>query len=101
MKSSTSNPHLTLGLEVNATSDEVRNAYLSLVRQFPPDRAPDKFRAIHQAYQMLSDPLVYAQSLLDGYLRPVALTDIVTEAAQVKGRLPVLALLALGNSEST
>lgn len=101
MKTSTSNPHVTLGLDVNATADEARNAYLSLVRQYPPDRAPDKFRAIHQAYQMLSDPLVYAQSLLDGYVRPVVLADIVDEAGQVKGRLPVLALLALGNAEST
>ena len=30
--------------------------YLELVRQFPPDQAPERFAAVHAAYDALRDP---------------------------------------------
>ena len=33
-----------LGLTQDATQDEIRAAYLKLVRLHPPDQEPDKFR---------------------------------------------------------
>ncbi|MDR1378668.1 MAG: hypothetical protein LBJ36_06400 [Synergistaceae bacterium] len=37
----------------NATPDEVRHAYVRLVRRYPPERFPDKFAAFRKAYQQL------------------------------------------------
>ena len=36
---------------------EVRRAYLEKIRQFPPDRSPEEFERIRDAYAILSDPL--------------------------------------------
>ncbi len=51
-----------LGLEPDATSDEIKRAYRKLALQYHPDRNPgdkaaeDKFKEINEAYQVLSDP---------------------------------------------
>jgi DnaJ-class molecular chaperone len=37
---------------------------LELVRQYPPDRAPERFVEIHQAYEKLRDPVVRVESKL-------------------------------------
>jgi curved DNA-binding protein CbpA len=49
-------PYETLGLTPDAAEAEIRRRYLELVREFPPDRAPERFTAIHAAYEALRDP---------------------------------------------
>jgi curved DNA-binding protein CbpA len=49
-------PYETLGLPTDAGEAEIRRRYLELVREFPPDRAPERFTAIHDAYEALRDP---------------------------------------------
>ncbi|MCL2643539.1 MAG: molecular chaperone DnaJ [Candidatus Bathyarchaeota archaeon] len=49
-----------LGVEKNATSDQLKNAYRKLAMQYHPDRnkeagAEDKFKEISEAYAVLSD----------------------------------------------
>jgi curved DNA-binding protein CbpA len=55
-------PHETLGLTPDAGEAEIRRRYLELVREFPPDRAPERFAAIHTAYEELRDPARRLQS---------------------------------------
>jgi curved DNA-binding protein CbpA len=50
------NPHEVLGLEPGAPVALVRKRYLELVREFPPEREPEKFARIHAAYRQLEDP---------------------------------------------
>jgi curved DNA-binding protein CbpA len=50
-------PYDTLGLTADANESEIRRRYLELVREFPPDRAPERFAAIHAAYEDLRDPV--------------------------------------------
>src|SRR6267378_8570566 len=52
----------TLGVNKNATEDEIRTAFRKLARKYHPDVAKDKkeaeekFKQINEAYEVLSDP---------------------------------------------
>ena len=99
MSVSTSNAHQILEVKPDATADELRKAYLSLVRQHPPDRDPEKFREIHAAYQMLNDPMVQATALLTLNRDKPDLFAVISAAEKIRPRLSTLNLLALGNHE--
>ena len=45
-----------LGVRANASDEEIRAAYLSKVKEFPPDRSPGEFEKIRDAYETLRDP---------------------------------------------
>lgn len=45
-----------LGVPRTATAEEIRRAYRSLVRRYPPERAPEEFKRIQEAYDTLRDP---------------------------------------------
>ena len=48
-------PYEVLGLSHDADDDTIRRRYLELVRQFPPERSPEKFAAIRGAYENTRD----------------------------------------------
>jgi curved DNA-binding protein CbpA len=50
------NPYDVLGLPRQASETDIKRAYFQLVRQFPPERQPEKFRVIRTAYEQLRDP---------------------------------------------
>ncbi len=92
-------PLVTLGLPRNSDEQDVRRRYLELVRQYPPDREPDKFREIRAAYLAASDPLVSVspnkpmenQILSDKQNGPIVGIDLGTTnsvvAAMVDGKI--------------
>ena len=51
-------PELYDVLEVSptATPEEIKRSYFRLVRRFPPEREPERFKVIRSAYETLSDP---------------------------------------------
>ena len=49
------NPFAVLGIEEMADDDTVRAAYLAAVRRSPPDRDPEGFRRIREAYEAVRD----------------------------------------------
>lgn len=91
------NPHEVFGLPPQASDEEIRQRYLQLVREFPPDRAPERFAEIRAAYDQLRDPLPRLERQLfhigteDSFS---ALTDNLRARLKTK-RLPVDALLSL------
>ncbi|MCS6905557.1 MAG: DnaJ domain-containing protein [Bacteroidia bacterium] len=63
-----------LGVSPNANTEEIKRAYRQLVKYYHPDinpaaNATDQFRLIHQAYEVLSDPISrsYYDSILAQY----------------------------------
>jgi DnaJ domain len=48
-------PYAELGLPADADDDAIRRRYLELVKQFSPERHPEKFAAIRRAYESLRD----------------------------------------------
>src|SRR5579872_5623754 len=53
-----------LGINKNATEDEIKKAYRKLAQQYHPDKAggdEKKFKEINEAYQVLSDKNKRAQ----------------------------------------
>ncbi len=59
-----SDPFQVLGVSPDASEAEVRARYLELVKQFSPDREPEKFREIRVAYEAAKDPLSIAKRLI-------------------------------------
>ena len=45
-----------LGVAFNASDEEIRCAYLGKVKEHPPDRSPERFEQIRDAYETLRDP---------------------------------------------
>ncbi|MBO0911919.1 MAG: DnaJ domain-containing protein [Acidobacteria bacterium] len=51
----TSDPRILLGIAPEATDDEIRAAYLRKIREYPPDRHPEEFERVRDAYEQLRD----------------------------------------------
>jgi curved DNA-binding protein CbpA len=49
------NPYDRLGIDTDANDETIRKAYLEAVKRFPPERFPERFTAISEAYQVLKD----------------------------------------------
>ena len=58
------NPYEVLGVGADASEQEIRAAYLSKVKEFPPEQSPEKFEAVRDAYEALRDPRKRAQAKL-------------------------------------
>ena len=101
MASDTTDPFGVLGVPENATEQEIRKRYLELVKKYPPESAPEKFRQIHAAFQAAKDPLVIARRLLAQPEETTPDWQAVIDREQCDPpNLSVQLLLSLGNREN-
>jgi len=49
------NPYDILNVSYEATDNEIRKAYLELVRKFPPDTKPEQFKKIRESYSLIEN----------------------------------------------
>ena len=49
-------PRGVLGVNQDAGQEEIRAAYVRKVKEHPPDRSPEEFERIRDAYDSLRDP---------------------------------------------
>jgi len=55
-----------LGVGPDASDEAIRAAYVAKVKEFPPDRNPEEFERVRDAYQTLRDPRRRMRDLLFG-----------------------------------
>ncbi|MGM0426588.1 MAG: J domain-containing protein [Thermodesulfobacteriota bacterium] len=51
-----SDPRVILGVSEDAEKADIRRAYLKKIKAYPPDRHPEMFEKIRDAYELLLDP---------------------------------------------
>jgi curved DNA-binding protein CbpA len=93
-------PFEVLGLPPHAEEAEVRRRYLELVREFSPERAPERFAAIRAAYDQVRDPVRRLEAQI---FRPATSDSLEALAEDIRARLrearvPLDVLLALADS---
>jgi curved DNA-binding protein CbpA len=94
-------PYEIFGLTADASEAEIRQRYLELVRQFPPDHAPERFAAVHAAYDALRDPVRRLHAQLFMFESKTDSFEAITADLRnrLRGvRLPVQTLLSLADS---
>ena len=93
----TKDPHQILGVDPDAEEATIRRHYLQLVREHPPDRDPERFRAIRQAYEQLRDPVARMRHRLFACETEDSLEMILADLQQqvLAQRIPTDALLSL------
>lgn len=74
-----------LGLPPNSTDDAIRQRYLELVRQFPPERDPGRFAEIRAAYEALRD---LTQRLQSRFFQRPAGEDLDSWIEEIRRRSP-------------
>jgi curved DNA-binding protein CbpA len=79
-------PYAVLGIATYADDAEIRRRYLELVREFSPDRHPERFALIREAFDHLRDP---AKRLETQIFRWSSTDSIDAIAADVRSRLAV------------
>ncbi|MGD9857514.1 MAG: DnaJ domain-containing protein [Planctomycetaceae bacterium] len=98
--SSAPDPYQVLGVSRNSGEGEIRARYLALVKRFPPERDPDKFREVRAAFEAANDPLKIARRLLEPPGdEPPDWTAAIEEQKRIPPPLNVTLLLSLGNRD--
>ena len=92
-------PAEVLGIGPNATEAEIRAAYLQAIRLHPPDRFPEEFERIRDAYEALRDPRSRARTMLFGGDPQPPLTSLLNDLPALRQFVgPELWLAALKGS---
>ena len=93
-------PFSVLGVPQGASEEEIRARYLLLVKQYPPDHAPEEFREIRAAFEATKDPLTIARRLIEPPdQEPPSWEEAIEARRQVPPRLTPAFLLSLGNRD--
>ena len=93
-------PHEILALPKAAGEAEIRARYLQLVKEFPPDRVPERFAEIRAAFDELRDPLRRLEKQLFSLQTEDSFAALAMDlrARLRTARIPVAALLALADT---
>lgn len=79
-------PYKVLDLPTTADEAAIRKRYLELVKQFPPERAPERFAEVRAAYEALRDRDERLRRQLFEEDRHAHLDAVVEEVACRAGR---------------
>jgi len=93
-------PYVTLGLSADADEATVRRRYLELVRENPPEKCPERFAEVREAYEQLRDPMTLLRRRLFRIRSQESLDDIINDLrSQLRSvRIPTETLLTLAET---
>jgi curved DNA-binding protein CbpA len=86
-------PYAVLGLDHRANADDVRRAYLRLIRVHTPESNPEQFKRVRAAYETLRSPLRRAELAVQAFDETVSEPDLDLVAALGDEPFDVVALL--------
>jgi curved DNA-binding protein CbpA len=86
-------PYAVLELDRRASADDVRRAYLRLVRVHTPESDPERFKQVRSAYETLRSPLRRAELAVQAFDETVSEPDLDLVAALGDEPFDVVALL--------
>ncbi len=72
----------TLGLSPDSTEEELRKRYLELVRRYPPEKHPERFSKIHEAYEKLKNPLESINDMLFSMASDDSIEQMIADALE-------------------
>lgn len=79
------NPLELLGLGADATAADVKRAYFGLLPRYPPERDPDGFRRLREAYDALRRPGGLERAAAGrGFSREAALAELDARLAPLQ-----------------
>jgi hypothetical protein len=90
-------PYEILGLSPDSDDTAIRKRYLDLVKEHPPERSPEKFRAIRAAYDQLRDVTTRVRGRLFEPKSSRTIDPLIEEVAcqTPRRRLSLKALIAM------
>lgn len=74
-------PYKILNVPYDADSATIRQAYLAAVKNHPPERAPEQFKKINEAYEAIKEEHLRIQREIGDQLRPGSGYDSPQDAA--------------------
>jgi DnaJ-domain-containing protein 1 len=89
-------PREVLGVNQDAGEEEIRAAYLRKVKEHPPDRSPEEFERIRDAYDSLREPRRRMRNSLlsvDPFATFVSVLELKTRQRRFAGPQPWLEVL--------
>lgn len=75
-----------LGAQSGADASALRAAYLAKIRQHPPEREPEMFERIRDAYQIVSDPVRKMRRFFDNTAIKQPVQDLLRNGVNQAGR---------------
>jgi curved DNA-binding protein CbpA len=92
-----SDPFEVLGVDADADDEAIRRRYLELVKQFSPEKSPEKFSAVRQAYESLRDHNARLEYQLFEAGKKETIEAIIEELAcrSTRRRIPLKQLLSV------
>jgi curved DNA-binding protein CbpA len=73
-----------LNVSADADAEAMRAAYLQKVRDFPPDKDPEAFERIRDAYEILKDPRHLARAVLASADPSAPLADLLNGLTPIR-----------------
>jgi curved DNA-binding protein CbpA len=89
-------PREVLGVNQDAVEEEIRAAYVRQVKEHPPDRTPEEFERIRDAYDSLRDPRRRMRDRLlsvDPFVPFVSIIELKARPRRFAGPQPWLEVL--------
>ncbi|MGD9138334.1 MAG: DnaJ domain-containing protein [Desulfobacterales bacterium] len=75
-------PQNILGVSQDADAGEIRAAYLNKIKEYPPERCPQEFERVRDAYEMLNDPRHRARVMLQSVKPEASLATLLDNQKQ-------------------